>query len=225
MTDNTTGRSPLGYRTSKEAEILFAALNLAQAEATNASVNQENAFFNSGYADLPSYLDAVNPPLHRHGFSILQGATSLHELPGGLVYATVSTRLAHTSGQWIEWLTDMPIAKLDSHGAASAQTYARRNSLAGGMAIFHGMDDDGNAASLQQRPPNRPTRLSDLRRLHGATAKANADYLLSPAGKRITELLSKPSTTTDSSVELAVKHLEGLSIQEPKEKADEPTED
>ena len=216
MTD-TTGSLP-GYWTSEEPEILFAALNLAQAEATNASVNQENTFFNSSYADLPSYLDAVNPPLHRHGFSILQGATSLHELPGGLVYATVSTRLAHTSGQWIEWVTDMPIAKLDSHGAASAQTYARRNSLAGGMAIFHGIDDAGNAASLQQSKPQRTSRFAELRILHAAAGTADPQYLSSPAGKRIAELLSKPATTTDSGVELAVKHLEGLSVQEPKEK-------
>ena len=212
MSEANTADNSVTYRTSEETATLFAALNLAQAGAGNAPINQENSFFNSGYADLPSYLEVTNPSLHANGLSCLQGATSLCELPTtGLVYSRVTTRLAHKSGEWIEWDTDMPIAKLDSHGATSAQTYARRASLAGGMAIFHGTDDDGNAASVQTtaKAPRKPP-LTELKELHKEALAKVEPYRSDQAAHKVGLMMRNPQTTPPAQVDLAIEYIKGV---------------
>jgi hypothetical protein len=59
---------------------------------------------------------------------------------------SVTTRLIHSSGQWIEFgpLT-VPMSKQDAHGVGSATTYARRYGLSAALGIVAD-DDDGNAA-------------------------------------------------------------------------------
>ena len=48
------------------------------------------------YADLAACLDAIREPLTSHGLAILQGAFTV----GNRV--TVSTRLIHKSGEWVQ---------------------------------------------------------------------------------------------------------------------------
>jgi hypothetical protein len=61
----------------------------------------------------------------------------------------LTTRLLHTSGQWIEDTASTPIPKFDPQGVGSACTYLRRYSLAAALCITQ-EDDDGEAA----RPAN-----------------------------------------------------------------------
>jgi hypothetical protein len=58
----------------------------------------------------------------------------------------VVTRLAHTSGEWIEGELAVPVSKADAQGYGSALTYARRYGLCAITGIAP-EDDDGNAAA------------------------------------------------------------------------------
>src|SRR6187399_1930743 len=89
MSDETPTRS-----TSIAA--LAAALAKAQTEIAPAAKDKENPFFHSRYADLASTWDACRGPLTRNGLAILQPVKA----DGARV--TVTTILAHASGEWMQ---------------------------------------------------------------------------------------------------------------------------
>ena len=140
-------------RTSEQIDKIAPAFIKAQADFGKAVKDSSNPFFKSKYADLNAYLDATSESLSKHGLAVLQDTSGSEE--GQII--KVSTRLLHTSGQWMEseplvlHPTDM---KPQSFG--SAQTYGRRYSLASFLGLG-AEDDDGNRAS---KPPEFPTRAS-----------------------------------------------------------------
>ncbi len=119
---------------------LAPALVAAQAEVTHAIKDSKNPHFGNTFASLNSVIDAVKPTFLKHGLVIIQipGFTDGH--------LTLSTRLLHESGEWIEGDSGAPLAKDDPQGIGSATTYCRRYSLAA-IAQIGQEDDDGNAAS------------------------------------------------------------------------------
>jgi hypothetical protein len=93
------------------------------------------------YADLAAILEASRV-YAAQGVAIFQDATTLEQ--GG---AAVTTRLAHSSGQWLEFgPLVVPTAKRDAHGTGSAITYAKRYALQAALSVAS-EDDDGNAAA------------------------------------------------------------------------------
>jgi hypothetical protein len=126
--------------TSEQIDLLSPALLAAQKEINNASKDAKNPHFRSSYASLGSVIEAVKDPLNKQGIAVIQ---SLSEGNDGLY---LSTRLLHTSGQWIEDTAFTPLQKPDPQGVGSATTYLRRYSLAALLCITQ-EDDDGNAAS------------------------------------------------------------------------------
>ena len=125
---------------------LAAALVDAQKEFSPAVKAKANpAFKGSLYVDLASAIDAAQPALLKHGIAVLQGAS------GDVAQqsVTITTRILHSSGEWIEDALTLPAVNhtgFTAQSAGSAITYARRYSY---MAIlgFAPEDDDGNAAS------------------------------------------------------------------------------
>jgi hypothetical protein len=130
---------------------LFTALAKAQAEIGGAHKDSTNPFFNSSYADLASVWDAVRGPLSKNGLSIVQMPTLVKSEDGKGVRARVQTILAHSSGQTISSVLDMPCAKVDSHAVGSAITYARRYALQAFCGVAP-VDDDANAAVEVKAP-------------------------------------------------------------------------
>ncbi len=64
---------------------------------------------------------------------------------------SVTTRIAHKSGEWVEFGPFfMPVTKHDAHGFGSAVSYARRYALSAAAGTVAD-DDDGNAA-VQSKP-------------------------------------------------------------------------
>lgn len=123
---------------------LAAALAAASAEMGHAALDGKNPHFRSKFATLKSVIDATRPPLAKHGISIVQGAAAAD----GTV--TVTTRLLHTSGQWIEEALTLPVGgKLTPQSVGSAITYARRYSLAALCGVAAEEDDDGHHASRE----------------------------------------------------------------------------
>jgi len=152
---------------SEQINELVTALAKAQAEMQNAPYNQTNPAFKSKYADLASIRDATIPSLTKHGLSLFQ-MTKLNGEGMSLV-----TRLAHSSGQWIESTYPLPIADRP-HIMGSAITYARRYSWAAICGIAAEADDDGNEA--QEGSKNGKSLPALPARKSSAAAKRDGDW-------------------------------------------------
>lgn len=129
-------------KTSEQINELATALAKAQFGMKNAMLNKTNPHFKSRYADLAAIRDAVIPELSMNGIAAIQGTHFITDM-----LMVLSTRLLHSSGQWIE--SEYPIV-LDPNKPqvmGSALTYARRYSLAAICGIAAEEDDDANAAS------------------------------------------------------------------------------
>ena len=144
-------------RTSETINELAAALATAQGEMQNAAMSAENPHFKSRYADLAAIRNATIPALSKNGLSILQAmSTNSTEM-------LLTTRLMHSSGQWIE--SAYPILFNERpHVMGSAITYAKRYSWSAITGIAAEVDDDGNeaqdAAKNGNALPSLPKRKS-----------------------------------------------------------------
>lgn len=135
---------------------LAAALAAAQGEMTaivkdkTAKVQTKSgASYSFDYADLGSVLDAVKPALNKHGIALLQ--------PGRVEGDKVITEtvLAHSSGEWISSEFAVKPDDLSPQKVGSALTYGRRYALSAMIGVFSEEDDDGNAASGNERTVQR----------------------------------------------------------------------
>ena len=152
-------------QTSAEIGELATALAAAQGELTFAHKDAQNPAFRSTYATLASVWDSVRPALCKHGLAVAQ------VVEGDESGVTLTTRLLHKSGQFIEGTVKCRPGKGDAQGMASAATYLKRLGLAAIVGIAPDSDDDGNEASnhtgARQSPANdRPapaTRSEALR--------------------------------------------------------------
>lgn len=128
-------------RTSDSIELVIANLASAQAEFDSVKKSKVNPAFKSKYAELADIFDAVRPALTKHGLAVVQSPS----FADGRI--TVTTRLFHKSGQWLETSLSLRPAADDAQKIGSAITYARRYSLSSLLGIVADEDDDGNAAS------------------------------------------------------------------------------
>ena len=120
---------------------LAKALSIVQGKLTYASKDSANPFFKSKYADLESVWDSCRSLLSDNGLSVIQ-------FPGEYFDGTMSltTILAHASGEWMSQQMSVPVTKPDAQGAGSALSYMRRYALSAVVGVVQA-DDDGNAAS------------------------------------------------------------------------------
>jgi hypothetical protein len=177
--------------TSAEIAELAKALSKAQGEFESVPKDANNPFFKSKYADLPAVVKAAAPILAANGLSIVQTLGYFQDDD------TLTTRLLHESGQWIEDMMRLYLTKKDSQGMGSATTYARRYSYMAILGLVADDDDDGNSASVSAQP---------------ATAKATGTTTKRAAPKAE----AKPAVTDDAGPNLAglfaIKGRDGKSI-------------
>lgn len=124
---------------------LAEALAKAQAQFKHAGKSADNPFFKSKYADLPAVIDACRPSLAAHGLAVMQPATA----DGNKV--TVTTILAHASGEWIA----SPLTAVAKDGGpqsiGSSTSYLRRYGLSSMVGVgAENEDDDGEQAEGRQ---------------------------------------------------------------------------
>jgi len=131
---------------SEQINELADALAKAQSEMNNAPLNKTNPHFKSKYADLASIRDAVIPALSKHGLALMQYTVNTD---AGLA---LRTRLAHSSGQWIEGEYPLPVVLDKPQAMGSALTYAKRYGMATMVGISADEDDDANAAQGAAKP-------------------------------------------------------------------------
>jgi hypothetical protein len=151
--------------TSDQINELVGALAKAQGEMDNAPMLSENPHFRSKYADLASIRNATVPHLAKNGLALFQSISAVNG--SGLLLVT---RLAHSSGQWVESAYPIPFDS-KPHIMGSAITYARRYSWAAICGIAAEEDDDANAAQEGAKSkPAIPARKSS------AQAKRDQDW-------------------------------------------------
>ena len=128
-------------KTSDSIVNIAQALLKAQRAITFAVKDSKNPHFKSTYADLASVIGACKTALNESGIVFMQMPSPSE--PGTIA---LTTRLLHSSGEWIEDTATCPLQKSDPQGYGSANTYLRRYALAAAVGLYQD-DDDGNAAS------------------------------------------------------------------------------
>ena len=138
--------------TSESIKELATALSSAQSSLQDATKNAKNPHYKSDYADLSQVLEAIRPALAAQNLSVVQLPFSRENRVG------VTTRIMHSSGEWLEESIDLEVeGKNLAQAAGSHITYLRRYSLASLFAI-HQKDDD--AESAPQRLVKKPLEVT-----------------------------------------------------------------
>ena len=189
-------------KTSDTITKIADALVKAQSAMKPALKDSRNPHFNSRYADLASVWDAIREPLTSNGLSVIQmvGSNELEK-------TTLTTRVTHVSGEWIESTWQIPVGKQDPQGLGSAISYARRYALASAIGVVQD-DDDGNAAMPKQtqQPEYQPKHFSladACEKLESVTTLEELENLYKKAYREAT--MSKSSTEALTQVKDKVK--------------------
>lgn len=129
---------------SAELNELFAALSKAQNEMDIAGLDAKNPFFKSKYATLAELMRASRPSLCKYGLSVIQQVIINHDQTH-----TLTTKLAHASGQWLQSCMKINPPKQDVQAIGSYITYLKRYCYGAlvGVIVDDESDDDGNAAT------------------------------------------------------------------------------
>lgn len=136
---------------SSEAGIgeLAKALAKAQSQMSAVAYDSDNPHFKSRYASLAAICDAVRKPLADNGLSYVQLPSS----EGLDVYLT--TRLIHSSGEWIESTFGASVANERNKGVqglGSILTYLRRYGLSAICGVAADEDTDGGKPETGNEP-------------------------------------------------------------------------
>lgn len=102
------------------------------------------------YISLPLVWTTVKEELAKNKLTLVQGC----ELVDGKT--TITTLIAHETGQWVEFSCPMPIPDAGPQAVGSAITYGRRYGLMSALGIFAADDDDGAAAQATSKPAPTP---------------------------------------------------------------------
>ena len=127
-----------------------------------------NPHLRSKYSTIADYLNAVQGALLSNGICITQSVSKTD------VGIAVTTKLIHTSGEWIESeACVLPVEKPNAQAVGSAISYARRYSLAAFLGIAAGTEDDDGAAASKAPAPAKasPAEAAKAARL----SKVNTD--------------------------------------------------
>lgn len=128
--------------TSPEVDKIFLALSAARTEFKPIQKTKVNPHLRNRYADLADIMAGIGDALAKFGIMPVQ---SVEKPEQGI---SVTTRLIHGSGQWIEFgPTTLPVEKMTPQSAGSAITYARRYALSAALCLVADDDDDGEAGS------------------------------------------------------------------------------
>lgn len=151
-------------KTSDSLTNLATALTKFQSEIEGAKKTSDNPFYKSKYADLGEIWKTIRGHLTSNGLSVIQ--TNKPGVTGEII---LETMLLHTSGEYvISEGINLPLTKNDPQAAGSAETYARRYSLAAILGI-HQEDDDANSHVVS--PPTSTKKTTNAPNVSGVDFK------------------------------------------------------
>ena len=125
-------------KTSEQVDMIMPAMVGASKEMTNPPANTVNPFYKSKYTTLDTLIDHLRPHLIKNNLCVIQSP----EIENDMV--CLITRVAHSSGQWIETSASVPQG-VDAQKMGASITYARRYSLSAMFNVSSEPDDDGNS--------------------------------------------------------------------------------
>ena len=177
--------------TSESIKEIATALSAAQGSLQDATKNAKNPHFKSDYADLSHILEAIRPALKAQNLSVVQLPFSSGTRVG------VTTRIMHSSGEFIEESIDLEVEGRNlAQAAGSHITYLRRYSLASLFAI-HQKDDDGESAPKREARPSKPKASAPSQLEQQAidagivTAEKLTDYKAARSEKEVNDWLNE----------------------------------
>lgn len=164
-----------------------------------------NPHFRSRFVPLDGLLEQVLPVLNEHGLVLSQSPTTLENGTGPV--PALRTRLIHAaSGDSIEDVMLLMVAKDDPQGQGSAITYARRYALMAVLGLVADEDDDGSDddGSKASRGSGRSSTGTDGQNGESASREAADSPTLSTP-------LDKPATAAQvAEIEALLPALAGL---------------
>ncbi len=148
---------------SEQIDKLVEALAKAQGSIENPQKNKKvqvstrsGSDYSFEYADLTAIIEAIKKPLSENGLAYVQILGQDEQSKYRL-----TTRLLHSSGQWIASETPLFVDGSNSQAFGSALTFMKRYALAALLGVAADSDDDanaadGNSAKVQDRAPRKP---------------------------------------------------------------------
>ncbi len=140
-------------KTSENINEIAKAMSLAQQQMKPALKDNINPHFKSRYSDISAVWEAIRDPITTNGLTIWQDVITQEKS------VSVTTRIVHLSGQWVEFgPLNIPLSKFDAHGVGSSTSYAKRYALCAAVGVVSGdEDDDANQAVSVQRDKQSKT--------------------------------------------------------------------
>jgi len=138
---------------SESINKLAAALVSAQAAMPEIPMDGMNPHYRSKFSTLKAVINGTRPVFAEHGLSVLQ-------LPsGGNGEIGLTTRIIHTSGEWIEETATMQIGSGTNPGQEFGKliTYLRRYGLAAAAGVYSDEDTDGEGMERKASKPAKVT--------------------------------------------------------------------
>lgn len=122
-------------KTSETTQAIFSAIIALQSEMSAISRSKEvkAGKFSFRYAPLDSIMDAIKPLFNKNGLAVIQGIDE----------TTLTTRLVHSSGEWVESATFLNRDHANMQGFGGEVTYKRRYALSALIGLVS--DDDNDA--------------------------------------------------------------------------------
>lgn len=135
--------------TSETTTSLFKAMIAAAPEIS--SIGKSKQAYGYKYATLDSLIDMLRSVLPKHGLWYVQMPTRQNGV------STLTTRVIHDSGEWIEDTIEMTDTELqgkanDTQRVGASITYYRRYALSAIFGVSADEDVDGNLNNIRQQP-------------------------------------------------------------------------
>jgi len=200
---------------------LFKALAKAQTEIVNAEMDATNPHYGSQYASLDSVLKAIRGPLSKNGIAFFQLPGNKRTEKGD--YLTLTSVLAHESGQSIENYFEMYPPKHDPQGVGSAMTYMRRYAAMALCGISGAYDDDAEGAKPEQETIT-PQEADQILALADELFGADADALLDRMCDKIFGVESVPKIPAGEAG-VALQRIENTRKRKDREKEEAPAKE
>lgn len=144
-------------KTSNEVGQIFAAQIAMQSELQD--IGKDSKGYGYNYTSFESLTRYLRPLLTKHGLGFIQTSTNYGERIG------VSTRLIHTSGEWVEDTFTVPLVGLakmnDYQVAGSAITYLKRYGLSAIVGIASDEDADAHGEQTKAQKAPAPAKATD----------------------------------------------------------------
>ena len=161
--------------------------DLGKAQAEFPTLPKDSNGYNYKYTNLDTVISTLRPILSKHNIGFMQSLTTLENNK-----AAMTTRLFHTTGEWLEDTTPLPDVLLSKGNAAqnmgAAITYMKRYTICAMLGVSCDEDPDGKADGN----PDFNAR-NQKSQNHGPAQKQNntpaGGWDTPEQGKRIKELL------------------------------------